>query len=279
MWFSRRKTLLWLMLFSTGPANAEGFVLGAGAEGDSAEGRAFSAFADVGITDATWLSFVGTIAETKGIIRDNQTRLFDVAVDHFFDPLGFRIGGGYWGDPDILDSRDANASLYLRGAVGSFSVDYEKRQFEFDLQSDLLRGNTVRWDADGWGASTRLNLGEKASLFAGGMAYDYSRNLRLQPDIDVLAFITRSRLSMINNLIDYRVSAGVEFKLGLQSLDVTAGRWQAALDGTEVDSYSVGFLTPIADRIDAEFRFSLDNSETYGETRALSVYFYYFGGL
>jgi hypothetical protein len=277
MSFSRWAACLSLLI-SAANAGAEGFVLGAGIEGDNAGGRAISAFGDFGLSDKAWLSVVGMKADTEGIIQDNETWLTDVAVDYFFDPVGIRIGGGYWGNPDILDSRDFNAALYLRGEAGSITVDYERRNFEFDLQSDQLRGNTVKWTADGWGLNARLALGERVNLFAGGMVYDYSRNLRIQPDIDVLAFITRSRLSMINNLIDDRFSAGVEFRFGLQSIDVTAGRWQAALDGTEVDSFSLGFLTPISDRFDAEFRFSLDQSQTYGETRALSVYFYYFGG-
>jgi hypothetical protein len=259
-------------------ALAEGFVIGVGAEGDSAEGRAFTAFGDFGLGERTRLSLGVTAAETEGIIVDNETRLFDIGLDYFFDPVGIRVGGGYWGNPDILDSRDLNAGIYLNGKPGSISLRYQYREFEFDLQSDLLRGRTVTFSADGWGMSTRLSLGNRASLFAGGMVYDYSRNLRLQQDIDVLAFISRSRLSMINNLVDHRLNGGIEYRFGLQSIDVTAGRWQAAIDGTDVDSLSVGFLTPIADRFDAEFRFSLDDSEIFGETRALAVYFYYFGG-
>ncbi|MDH4072003.1 MAG: hypothetical protein OEV41_02730, partial [Gammaproteobacteria bacterium] len=128
-------------------AGAEGYVLGAGAEADTAEGRAVTAFADLSVTERTWLSFVGAMAQTEGVLRDSETRLLDVSIDHSFEPIGIRIGGGYWGDPDILDSRDLNASVYLRGGTGSISVDYEKRNFEFDLQSDLLRGNTVKWTA------------------------------------------------------------------------------------------------------------------------------------
>jgi hypothetical protein len=259
-------------------ALADGFVLGAGVEGDSAEGRALAAFGEFGVGERTWLSASAFTAETTGIIEDNETRLFAAGVDHFFDPVGIRLGGGYWGNPDILNSRDVSAAIYLRGAPGSLALEYERRAFQFNLQSELLRGRTVEFSADGWGASGRLPIGERVSLYAAGMAYEYSRNLRIQQDIDVLAFISRSRLSMINNLIDHRVNAGVEFRFGLQSFDVSIGRWQAAIDGTDVNSVSVGFLTPIADRLDAEFRFSLDQSEVFGDTQALSVYLYYFGG-
>ena len=277
MSFSRCSALCSLLL-SPAVALANGFVLGAGVEGDSAEGRALAAFGDFGVGERTWLSLSAITAETTGIIEDNETRLFEAGLDHFFDPVGIRVAAGYWGNPDILNSRDVGAAIYLRGAPGSFALEYERRDFEFNLQSELLRGRTVEFSADGWGASGRLPIGDRVSLYAAGMAYEYSRNLRIQQGIDALAFISRSRLSMINNLIDHRINAGAEFRFGLQSFDVSIGRWQAAIDGTDVDSVSVGFLTPISDRIDAEFRFSLDKSEVFGDTQALSVYLYYFGG-
>ena len=90
--------------------------------------------------------------------------------------------------------------------------------------------------------------------------------------------LEQALIEEINNLLDHRFNAGVEFRFGLQSIDVSAGSWQAAIDGTEVDSFSIGFLTPIADRLDVEVRFSNDDSEIFGDTQALSVYFYYLGG-
>ncbi|MDH3441023.1 MAG: hypothetical protein OEM63_09740, partial [Gammaproteobacteria bacterium] len=230
------------------------------------------------LAENSWLSLSAMTAETDGIIRDNETILGRASIDHFFDPVGVRLGGGYWGNADILDSRDLTAAIYVRGNGGSVSLDYEKRRFEFDLQSDLLRGRTAKFSADGWGLSSRLALGERVNLFLGGMSYDYSRNLRVQPDIDVLAFVSNSRLSMINNLIDSRLSIGMEIKFGLRRFDLTTGRWQTAVDGSRIDSYSVGFLTPVSDRVDAEFRLSLDESENYGTTTAFSFHVYYFGG-
>ena len=277
MSFSRCTGFALLILLS-GPVLAEGYVLGIGGEGDSADGRAFSAFGDFGLTENSWLSLSAMTAETEGIIRDNETILGRASIDHFFDPVGIRLGGGYWGNADILDSRDLTATIYVRGNGGSLSLDYEKRRFEFDLQSDLLQGRTAEFSADGWGLSSRLALGERVNLFLGGMSYDYSRNLRIQPDIDVLAFVSNSRLSMINNLIDSRYSVGMEIKFGLRSLDLTTSRWQTAVDGSRIDSYSLGFLTPVGDRVDAEFRLSLDESESYGTTTAFSFHLYYFGG-
>lgn len=273
-----RKALHLVFILLSADVFAEGFVLGAGVEGDSQDGRAYAAMGDFSLGENTWLSAFGTLAETEGIIQDNDTVLAGASLDHFFGPVGVRVGGSYWGNADILDSRDVEASIYVRGEAGSLSLDYERRNFEFDLQSDQLRGRTATFHADGWGLTSRLALGETVSLFAGGMAYDYSRNLRIQADIDVLAFISRSRLSMINNLIDHQFNGGIEFRFGLRSLDLTAGEWQTAIDGGRIASYSIGFLTPLGDRFDGEFRLSLDDSEIYGRTTAFSVYLYYFGG-
>ena len=60
--------------------------------------------------------------------------------------------------------------------------------------------------------------------------------------------------------------------------DLSAGTWKTAVDQSKVDSYTVGFLTPMTDRTDIEFRLSFDDSENFGKTTALTVYLYYFGG-
>ena len=259
-------------------ALADGYVIGIGADGDSADGRAFSAFGDFGVGENTWLSVTASRAQTDGLLRRNENLFGDVGIDHWFQPVGVRVGASYWGNADLLDSRDLRASVYVRGAPGSFSLDYQKRNFEFDLQSDLLRGRTAKFDADGLGATVRLALGEDINFRVGGMSYDYSRNLRLQPDINVLSFFTASRLSTINSLIDSRINAGLEYSFGLRSIDVSVSQWQTAVDGSEVDSYSVGFLTPVSDRVDMELRVAFDDSETFGNTTSFSVYIYYFGG-
>ncbi len=269
---------LLLLVFLTENVLAEGYVLGVGTDADTSDGKSLTAFGDFGVGENTWLSALGSFSriENRGINRN--TVLADIGLDHFFNPVGIRLGASYWGDPDILDSRDVRASVYLRGDAGSLAVNYEQRNFNFDLQSDLLRGRTVTFDATGWGIAARLALVDNIDLFLGGMHYDYSRNLRLQPDISVLRYLAGSRLSMINSLIDDRISAGLEYRFGLKSVDITAGRWQTAVDGAEVDSYSLGFLTPVSERFDLELRLSRDDSETFGQSTALSVYLYYFGG-
>lgn len=279
MYSIRNLLLATTFLLLTGPALAAGFVLGAGVEGDSSNGRALSTFADFGIGDNTWLSSTLSIVETDSFSGRRQTKFANLGIDHWFEPLGIRAGVSYWGDREILDSNDFEASLYYRDESFMFSADYERREFDFVVLADFptLR-RTVEFSADGIGISSRFPLGKRASLHVSGIQYEYSRNIRLQPDIDALRFLSASRLSMINSLIDHRFNAGVEFRMGLRSVDVSAGSWQTAVDGDRVDSYSIGFLTPLTDRTDVEFRFSVDHSEFFGQTTAISMHLYYFGG-
>ena len=277
MCFSRRKLFLLAILISANAA-AEGYVVGIGAEGDSADGRAITAIGDFGVGESTWLSLTASSAETDGIVRSNETVYAAAGVDHWFKPFGIRFGASYWGNSDLLDSRDLQSSVYVRGNSGSISLEYEKRDFKFRLQSDALRGRTAEFSADGWGIRTRVALSDRLNFTLGGMKYDYSRNLRLQPDIDALAYLSSSRLSMINSLIDHRFNGGLEYEFGLRSVDISVGNWQLAVDGSTVDSYSIGFLTPLSDRVDMEMRVAFDDSETFGSTTAVSAHLFYFGG-
>ena len=280
MYFIRR--FYWLTLFCLvfiGSANAEGYILGIGAAADSEDGRAYSAFGDFGIRDDTWLSATIGSTETEAMIGGFSTNFYDLGIDHYFNPVGIRISGAYWGDSNILDSDDVRASFYYRDDIASFSADYERRDFDFVFESAILQDRRkTEFHADGWGLTNRIQFNDRVTLRLSGMHYDYSRDIRIQPEIDVLRFLSASRLSLINSLIDYRINAGIEFRFGLRSVDLSAGTWKTAVDQSKVDSYTVGFLTPMTDRTDIEFRLSFDDSENFGKTTALTVYLYYFGG-
>jgi len=268
-----------LCLACNGSVFAAGYVLGIGAAADSEDGRAITAFGDFGIRDNTWLSGTFGSTETNGIAGGFSTTFADVSIDHYFNPVGIRLSGAHWGDPDILDSDDVRASLYYRDDIASFSADYERRNFDFIFGSRLLQDRReAEFHADGWGMTSRIQFSDLITVRLSGMHYGYSRNIRIQPEIDVLRFLSASRLSLINSLIDYRIDAGMEFRFGLRSIDVSAGSWKTAVDQSKVDSYTIGFLTPMTDRIDIEFRLSFDDSENFGNTTALTVYLYYFGG-
>jgi hypothetical protein len=216
---------------------------------------------------------------TSGALGGLDTLYADVGVDHWFEPLGIRLGGGYWGNDRILDSNDLRGSVYFKNDALSISADYEHRDFEFTFNSILLPApRTIGFYADGYGISTRFDASDTVSITLGGMSYSYSRNINLQPNVDLLRIFSTSRLGLMNSLLDYRVSVGIGWSLGLQNIDLRIERWQTSIDQENVDSIGLGITTPAGQSSDMEFRISYDRSRNFGDTLALSVYYYLFGG-
>ena len=146
MYFTRQLLIVSIILLHSAHALAGGFVLGAGVESDSANGRALSSFADFGVGEKTWLSTTLSVYQTDGLLGRRNTTLANVAVDHWFEPIGFRAGVSYWGDSDILDSVDMDAALYYRDQSFMFSLNYVRREFDFVVLADvpaLRRGNSA----------------------------------------------------------------------------------------------------------------------------------------
>lgn len=268
-----------LLACHTAQAAGDGFVAGLGAEADTEDGRAVSAALDIATGSNTRVSAAVAHSRSEGFTGGLDSWYADLEVDHSYNPAGVRIGAAYRGDADVLDSVDLRASIYLRQTDYRISVDFERRDFDFVLQSPLLQQDrTIGFTADGIGLTGRWRTGKRVSLFAGGMWYDYSRNLRLQQNFDSLRFLSRSRLALMNSLIDDRWHAGMEVEFGLRAVDVVFGRWQSALDQGRVDSISFGLLMPLGKSSDVEFRVAFDNSANFGSSTVFSVFLYFFGG-
>lgn len=256
-------------------ANANPLVVGLGAEGDNADSRSYSAFADLGLTDDTWLSGAVATTQTDRDLLDVDTKFAELGIDHHFKPVGVRLSAGYWGDKDLLESTDLRGALYVRGERGSVSLDYQRRNFDLTIGAQLLdRPRSVSFEADGIGVSASAPIGERVRIYAGGMDYDYSRNIRLQPNVDTLRFFSLSRLSIVNSLIDYRANVGLEVSFGDRAVDVRFARWQTEVDQGEINSFGVGFLTPIGAAADLEIRAAFDDSENFGSATVLSFFLY-----
>jgi hypothetical protein len=256
------------------------YVIAGGLEGDSADGLAAALFGDLAVGEETWLSAGAARSSVELPIRDElETWYADVGLDHFFDPAGLRLGLAYWGDNSVLDSADARVSVYFRGGRGSLSFDYEFRDFELELPDiDFFRRRQVNFDANGYGLGARLDFSENVDVRFKGMSYDYSVNLRLDPNRDIVNLISVTRLSLINTLVDYRASISLGFDFALKRLEFEAAQWEGAVAGSRTNSYSLRFLTPISNRNDIEFGLGYDDSENYGQVTVFSVFLYFYGG-
>jgi hypothetical protein len=269
-----------LLLLASNALATEGYILGFGLEGDSAEGLAASVIGDVALTTNTWLT--GSLAKSKLDLPRRQTLetlYVDVGLDHWFDPVGVRIGAAYWGDSDLLDSVDVRGSLYWRGDRATISADYEFRDFEFELPTtDVFPGRTARFDAQGIGLSGRLNLSENVGLSFYGIDYNYSVDLSIDRNRPILELLSFSRLSLINSLVDYSAGAALGVNAGLQRWLFKLSTWRGEVDGSVTNSATIRLITPMGEKSDIEFGLGVDNSELYGTVTFLSVYMYFYGG-
>ena len=269
-----------LLLLASNALATEGYILGFGLEGDSAEGLAASVIGDVALTSNTWLT--GSLAKSSLDLPRRQTleTLYgNVGLDHWFEPVGVRIGAAYWGDSDLLDSHDWRGSLYWRGDNATISVDYEFRDFRFELPAtDFFPGRSARFDAQGIGLSGRFDLSENVGLNFYGIDYNYSVDLSTDRNQAILELLSFSRLSLINSLVDYSAGAALGVDAGLQRWLFELSTWRGEVDGSVTNSATIRLITPMGEKSDIEFGLGVDNSELYGTVTFLSVYMYFYGG-
>ena len=270
-----------LLLLASNVLAGEGYILGAGLEGDSADGLAATVFGEYGLTEKTWIS--GALARNtvdRQFLEDLDTWYADVGIDHWWDPVGIRAGLAYWGDKDSLESTDWRASLYWRADRFSIAGDYEFRDFKFDLSTvDLFPARRAGFDASGVGLTTRFDITDTVSFRLSGMDYDYDVNLRLDSRRGLLELLSFSRLSLINSLIDYRAYATLGLDVGERRWQLDVGTWKGEVDGATTRSATIRFMNPIGDTADVEFAFGIDDSELYGNVTFFSVFLYFYGGI
>ena len=269
-----------LFLLASNALAADGYIVGFGIEGDAADGLSASVLTDIAVAKNTWLS-AAAAKNTVELPRNDSLDSWygDLGVDHWFDPVGIRLGVSYWGDSDTLDSKDWRSSVYWRGDKAMIAADYEFRDFRFDLPAtDFFPGRTARFDANGIGLTARFNVTPSTSFSVYGMDYDYSANLRLDQNRGLLELLAFSRLSLINSLVDRRagVRAGVESGKQYWSVDLASTKGE--VDGGTTRSATLRLLTPLGNGSDVEFSLGIDDSDLYGDVTFLSVFLYFYGG-
>ncbi|MCH9005868.1 MAG: hypothetical protein IH838_11330 [Proteobacteria bacterium] len=268
-----------MLLFASPAWAAGGYIVGAGVEADSDDANALTISAEFGLAENTWITTAlakNQVDLPRGISID--TLYADIGIDHWFDPLGVRVGVAYWGDNEILDSVDLRGSLYWRNDKVSVSGNFEYRDFSFDIfRDDLQPGQDVRFHAKGAGLSVRFELNDAVDLRLSGIDYTYNVDLSRAANAPIRDFLSVSRLSLINSLIDYRVRIGLGIDVGEQRWSLDYATWKGEVDGSKTDSTTLRFLTPMGKKSDIEFGLGVDDSDTYGSVTLFSLFVYFYG--
>ncbi len=271
--------LLLTLLAATAHAD-EGYTLGLDLQADDADGFAATAFAILGVGENTSISGALGKSTTDLSQAANADSIYaDLGVDHSFGLIGVRFTAAYWGDPDVLDSKDLQASVYLSGERGSIGLNYEDRSLEFELPpSDFFNRTSFPFDATGWGLNGRLEVSDNVTLYASGMDYDYSVAFLQQSSDRIRPLIVVSRLSVLSSLADWRVSGGIGVDVGEQRLGLDVSRWDGAITGSSNESITASLVTPLSLRVDMEIAIGADRSELFGDATVATLSFFYYGG-
>lgn len=254
-------------------------MIGGGAETDSDGGFSAALIGAIGLTEDTWLS-AGLAQSNVDLVsgRELETSYADIELDHHFDPIGIRIGAAYWGDSDVLESKDWRAAAYYRNDTATVSFEYEKRDFDFIIPSpDFLVTRRVMFDADGIGLSARIKTSENTSIRVRGMKYDYSVPFRPVENTDAAQLISVTRLSLINSLVDHRASLSLSIDHGLKNWDIDLSTWESIIARSRTNSLTVRYMMPMTDRTDIELGLGYDDSELYGDVTFFSVFLFFYG--
>ena len=101
-----------LLLLAGNALAADGYIVGMGVEGDSEDGLSMSLIGDIAVAENTWVT--GALARStvdSSLTQSLETWYGDLGLDHWFDPVGVRVGAAYWGNSDALDSNDWRGSV------------------------------------------------------------------------------------------------------------------------------------------------------------------------
>ncbi len=270
---------LLLLLASASALAADGYMIGVGAESDGDGGLSAAVVGGVGLSETTWLS-AGLAKSAVDLVsgRKLETLYADVELDHFFDPIGIRVGAAYWGDSDVLESNDWRAAMYYRNDTATLSLEYEFRDFDLVIPStNFFMSRRVMFDADGFGASARINTSENTSLRLRGIKYDYSIPFRPVENVDAASLLSVTRLSLINTLVDHRASVSLSIDHGLKNWDIELSTWENILDKSRTRSLTVRYLMPMTDETDIELGVGYDDSELYGDVAFFSLFLFFYG--
>lgn len=268
---------------ATASAQERLYALGVGISADDGDGLGISASGDIGFTDATSASLSLGVTRAGGDPEDIRSRFWQLGADHDFGPIGAFARIGQAGDPDDFDSDDAELGLYVSPGNWRFTGRYLRRDVDLVLRlinTDPVVTRTVETQADGLGLTAAYTADNRFRASIGLRRYDFDRDLTRLNQFEVLRRLSPTTLTLSGSLLDSSYTAGVEIPFGQQALSLSVARDRLAAEQRDVDSVSIGWLTPVGDRSDLDVSVGVsDDDAPGGDTVAYVSVLYLFYGL
>lgn len=248
-----------------GTADAVEWIVGMSAQLDDESNDSFLAMFDLGLSEATWVSFAAGQSHSPAAAADVTADTLEIGVDHRFGLVGVSLLAERWGDSGNLVSADWRGSIYL--ATERFRLGLEREHRDIDIYftvTDLLGRTDLRMaglNADGTGLTFRVGIAERLQLYGSWIGYDYSRNVSLLPRVASLNFLSTSALTLANSFVDDAATLGIEWTIGERLLNLSVARDESAIDGATFGSIDAAYLFPVGRRMDVEINVGYGDSE------------------
>jgi hypothetical protein len=249
---------------------------------------------DLAVAAATRVNVGGAYVHAKGNVDDLGSYQANVGVEHRIGNWGFALEGHYRDDDGVVTTAGARGRGYysIDAASAGVSLGRSRIEVSYDLPP-LLRqfvDDTQSTDSTEYGLDLRYSVG-KLALYVNGTDFEYDEPLgslaaridrgRLPSDrfpllqeqlanararLGDVSFVT---LRLVNNLLNYSMVVGADYRIGEHLINVELSREQVAVDEIMIDSVAVGWVVPIAATADMEMRIGtaqIQNADalTYG---------------
>lgn len=229
----------------------------------------------LGLSDATWLSFMGGKSRAPSIEQDVSASVAIVGIEHDFGPIGLGFEVEHWGDRNNLESDDWQAEIFIdrdRFRVGIThdhrDIDIYFSPFGAPFGTDLRR---IGVDADGLRLDGRVRLDDDWQIYGSVADYDYPRGLRLVPRADRLNLLSSSSVTLAYGFVDQFATLGVERALRRKLINFDVSKDRSTIDRQKLTSVAASVLWAVSPRVDLEMR--IGSSRANGQSSSL------FGGL
>ncbi len=280
---------LWLIpAWAAAPAGAQPFellnplVVSGGVQSDDAGGVGTYLGLDYGLTEKDWLTLTASYTESADELADITTRFVGASLDHDFGRISVTGGMEYWGDPDEIDSIDLKASVSFEAGSWRITAFGERRNvnvtFRFINVLGVLVDRTEDLDVNGLGGRLRYRGEGPWSFHLSHTDYEYSRDPRLLNFLFRFRLLSASALTIANGFFERSSSTGVEYAFTDANtyLFFNFNHDKGAVDQLETNTYSLGVVTPVADRWDIEVRAGITEADDLDDSFFGGIGFYFY---
>ncbi|MEM8547962.1 MAG: hypothetical protein AAGF46_07345 [Pseudomonadota bacterium] len=265
-------------------ADDSGYILGAGMTVDNGDGYGVTGLFDYIFNDATSVSLAVGAAEAAALPDDVTTRFWSVGFQHDFGGLGVDLRGGQSGDPSDFDSDDLDVGLFHQGEHWRLAAGWLRRDIDLTFRltpTRMAREFSLPLKADGWRAAVSYRTESRWRWSVRARQFDYDRDPTLLGTGFVTQRLSPTTLTLTGTLLDSSYAASVEipFKKS-RALSLGVARDVLAGDLAEVETLTLGWLTPAGERGDLDMSLGISRADGNADetTVFVGILYLFYGG-